>query len=183
MYKKIGRIIHSLTIVLIVFIGLITIGSFVNFLSFRFFIVNSGSMAPSIKTGSLILSQKTKDVKKNDVITFFYPLNDVKYVTHRVAAIEQVNKNEVVYRTKGDANNSIDSQFVRPEAVYGKVLFAIPTLGYFFSFVRTTPGLALFLIIPTTIIVYNEFLSIIKELKLLLTIKGKNKQQDQKKNE
>lgn len=173
--KKIVSLINSITILAIVLIGAITIGSFVNVLSFRFFIVNSGSMEPTINTGSLILSQKTKDIKKNDIITFFYPLNDVKYVTHRVNAVEKVNNNEVVYRTKGDANNTVDNGFVRAEAIYGKVLFSIPLLGYFFSFVRTTPGLTLFLIIPTTIIVYNEILNIVKELKLLLAKKSKQK--------
>lgn len=175
MKKTFGSLINSLLIVIIVLVGFVTIGSFVNIFSFKFFIVSSGSMQPTIKTGSLILSQKTKDVKKNDIITFFYPLNEVKYVTHRVINVENVNKNEVVYRTKGDANNTVDSGFVRPEAVYGRVLFAIPWLGYFFSFVRTTPGLTLFFIIPTTIIVYSELLNIIKEIKLIVADRNNKK--------
>jgi len=138
-------------------------------------------MEPTIKAGSILLSQKTKTIKEGDIITFFYPLNDVKHVTHRVNKIEKTEgENDIVYRTKGDANNTVDTGFVRPEAVYGKLVVTIPFLGYFFSFLRTTIGLMIFIIIPATIIVYNEILSVIKEIKSIMRKRKEEKTEKEK---
>ncbi len=145
----------------IILLGLITIVTFVNLGGLRFYIVNSGSMEPEIKKGSLILVHKGSEIKQGDAITYFSPLSESNYVTHRVSRIETM-ENEKIYWTKGDANNIEDESFVSQKEIFGKVLFNIPFLGYFFSFLRTTPGLTIFIVIPSTIIAYTEVLNIKK---------------------
>ena len=94
-------------------------------------IVMSGSMEPSISTGSVcFVSTKTKydSIEEDDIIT--YNLLTAK-ITHRVV---EINKNGLI--TKGDSNTSRDLGYVTPENYYGKVLWHIPFLGYAIYFLR-----------------------------------------------
>lgn len=88
----------------------------------RVFTVLSGSMEPTVPTGSVVLVDTHKEPKKNDIITF--RMSDV-YVTHRMIGEEQKG-----YITKGDANNCADFQNVPVEKVTGVVIAVIPMAGY-----------------------------------------------------
>jgi len=50
----------------------------------------------------------------------------------------------------------------------GKVELSIPFVGYPIAFAKTLPGLIVLIIVPGTIIVYNELLNIKKEIIELL---------------
>ena len=100
----------------------------ISIMNFKFYTVISGSMEPEFNIGDLIVSQKKNqaDIKVNDVISF--SLDGRNTITHRV--IEIVNKNgETLYKTKGDNNNSEDSDLVRYEQIQGMVVFKINKLG------------------------------------------------------
>ncbi len=45
----------------------------------------------------------------------------------------------------------------------GLALFAIPRVGYFRDFIKTFPGLALLILIPSGLLLGNEFLSLSRE--------------------
>lgn len=100
------------------------------------YVVLSGSMEPSIPTGSVIFVQ-TRDVyvQPGDVILY---MNSTGNVTHRV-----VKYQNGAYVTKGDANSTCDSVPVKKEQIKGKVLFHIPELGYMVLFFRTSKGICL----------------------------------------
>ncbi len=90
------------------------------------YVVLSGSMEPTIKTGSLCFINKhtsIEKIKEKDIIAF--KLNDGTLVTHR--AIE-VSDSGIV--TKGDNNDVIDSGKVQKVNYFGKNMFWIPKLGY-----------------------------------------------------
>lgn len=96
---------------------------------FRFkpYVVLSGSMEPSIHTGSVAYVNtniKGDDIKVGDIIAF--NINGMN-VTHRVASI---NENERTIITKGDANKSADYEPISIDGVFGKTEFAIPYVGY-----------------------------------------------------
>ena len=57
---------------------------------YRFFIVRSGSMTPTIKTGSVVLVSIRKDYKVGDIITFVGDHRDTfgGTTTHRLVKIE-----------------------------------------------------------------------------------------------
>lgn len=100
------------------------------------YIVLSGSMEPSIPTGSVIFVQTREIfVQPGDVILY---TGSAGNVTHRVVK----DQNEV-YLTKGDANSTCDSLPVKKEQIKGKVLFHIPGLGYVVLFFRTSKGICL----------------------------------------
>ena len=90
--------------------------------------IGSGSMEPAIKKGDAVIINKVDspdDIKEGDVIAFGH---DGKTIVHRLVKIEKVN-GVVYYRTKGDANNSIDNINLTIKNIEGKVKFKIPYIA------------------------------------------------------
>ena len=87
--------------------------------------VVSGSMAPEIPVGSLVIAQPVEPARiaAHDVIAFD---SGGVVVTHRVVENRR-EQQELV--TKGDANAGNDMAAVPYDAVIGKIVVHIPTLG------------------------------------------------------
>lgn len=91
------------------------------------YVVKSGSMEPTIKAGSVIYVKpygKEESICSGDMVSF--QAGGVM-VTHRVVSVDQERQ---VVMTKGDANQKQDPAPVPMNAIYGKVRFCIPGLGY-----------------------------------------------------
>ena len=104
-------------------------------------IISSGSMSPSIPTGSLCFINKNypfEKIKEDDVIAY-YQLD--QRVIHRVI---RVNKNDL--RTKGDNNDFTDRLRATKENYYGKYVFSIPYVGYYITALQTVAGKVIFII-------------------------------------
>ena len=100
------------------------------------YVVLSGSMEPSIETGSVCFINKNvkyESVKEKDVIAF--KMNDGTLVTHRAVKIDE---NGIV--TKGDNNKDEDNNLVTNKNYVGKNLFWIPKVGYVVKTFQTTTG-------------------------------------------
>lgn len=157
-YQKIKKWISNITttLLLVVLLGLIFIvistkasGGEPQIFGYQLKTVLSGSMEPGIKTGSIIAVKPGGDMTRfneGDVITFMEKDNLI--VTHRIT--EVINNGEkVMYKTKGDNNESGDMNPVLSEnvlAVYTD--FTIPYLGYFVDFAKSKAGSALLMILP-----------------------------------
>ena len=74
------------------------------------YIITTSSMEPDIKTGDVVICQKTdaKDLKEGDVITFN---KNGEVITHRIIKIE-TNDEINYYITKGDNNTLEDNEKV-----------------------------------------------------------------------
>ncbi len=134
----------------------------------RLYTVQSGSMAPTIPAGSIVLVKPAAEYREGDVITFKsaserYLEKPTSTITHRIYKVLE-EEGKVVYLSKGDFNPSPDSEPVTRELVLGKVIFSVPLIGYPVSFARTVPGLVILIVIPATILIYSEILNIKKEL-------------------
>jgi len=121
--------------------------------------VLSGSMEPSIKTGSIIAVKTGGDMtrfKENDVITFME--EDEKLVTHRIVEVIKSGE-QVMYRTKGDNNATEDVNPVLAQNVVAEYRgFTIPYLGYFADFADSKKGTVLLMIVPGILIfLYSIF--------------------------
>lgn len=110
----------------------------------RSYVVSSGSMSPALSTGSLVFVSSAKDYRVGDIITFKSKTGN-KYTTHRIVEVTK-NGEHISYKTKGDANESPDSDPVPQDRVVGRVVFHISRLGYLMSFLRTKVGLILFVV-------------------------------------
>jgi len=134
-----------------------------DFRGFRILIVKSGSMEPAIKTGSLILIQKQPSYQIKDIVTYGSLVRKDTLVTHRITA-QDTTHSKLLFTLKGDANKSPDLNGVPPSAIIGRMLFAIPYLGYLIAFVKTPIGISIFVIIPATIIIWEEIKNIRSKL-------------------
>lgn len=182
MLKKIkiaGKIVYWLLIAVVVFLaGMTLLSTFNTKLTTNLFVVQSGSMQPTISVGSLVVVKKDDNYANGDIITFFG--SKVKTIppqgltTHRIVEVKKIALGEE-YVTRGDANNATDSSKVRKEQIVGKVIFTIPLLGYPIAFTKTLPGLILIIVIPATIIVYQELINLKNDLVRKLAKKKKEK--------
>ena len=130
----------------------------------KIFVVQSGSMNPTISVGSIVVVQRQRQFQKGDIITYIHPSNTSEYITHRIVGIRKEG-NAISYQTKGDANSSADLDLIKKEAIWGKVNFTIPYFGYFIGFIKTKIGLTLAIILPLSFVVASEIRVIVKEVK------------------
>jgi len=133
-----------------------TLASNTNLLGgYRSFLVQSGSMEPTIMTGDIVVVHSQPQYFINDTITFFG--SDGRIVTHRIIGVSQ-KEDKTVFTTKGDANRSVDSDVAKPDKIIGKVILVIPKLGYFVNFSKSLPGLIILVFIPTFFLVLDELI-------------------------
>ena len=131
--KIIKKIINVLTTLIIVVGGIFLVLYLFGIVPY---VILSGSMEPTIKTGSLCFINKKVDVqeiKKKDVIAF--KLDDGTLVTHRV---DKINKDGII--TKGDNNKRVDDGVVTANNYVGKNIFWIPKVGYVVMAFQSTRG-------------------------------------------
>jgi len=162
---KVLKIIYSVFVAFIILVALLLIVSVFPITgNYKLMIVQSGSMAPAIKTGSVAIVKPADDYKIGDVITFG-PYSKIKApTTHRVYDMKVVG-GEPVYITKGDANNAPDSREIKKSDIVGKVLFDVPYMGYAVDFAQKPLGFALIIIVPAALIILDEVKKIYGEVK------------------
>lgn len=135
---------------------------------FRIYIVTSGSMEPAVKTGSIVISVPYQKYVQGDIISF---KQDKNIITHRlmVKFFPEGANSSPVYKTAGDANKSFDPWEVRDEEIVGKSVLSLPYLGYIANYAKTPYGFMLFVIVPATIVIYEEFKNLLREMRKFLS--------------
>ncbi|HEV2123225.1 MAG TPA: signal peptidase I [Chloroflexota bacterium] len=122
------------------------------FFAYETFIVRSGSMEPAIRTGSIVVVQPVPplSIRVGDVITYRRPEDPDTTITHRVVEVRPPAGPAAapVFRTKGDANASVDPWEVQLQGVAWREVFSVPFAGYVFAFTQQPVGRFLFLVIP-----------------------------------
>lgn len=80
------------------------------FLAYQTSTMLTGSMAPLINPGDVVVSTKTPtaELKIGDVITYNIPVQDHRVETHRIATLTRNAGGTTTVTTKGDANNGPD---------------------------------------------------------------------------
>lgn len=107
-------------------------------LGFGLSVVLSGSMEPELSTGDLLLVVAREEYKPDEVVVF---LDGRSAVVHRIISMD----GDTVI-TQGDANNQKDEP-ISTELICGKVVLAIPLLGYLVSIIKTPLGTLLILVL------------------------------------
>lgn len=155
----VGNIFIFLAFLAVVFF---LVSIFVPNFSYSLFVVKTGSMEPTIKTGSIVLSKKLANYGENDIITF----SDFERgnITHRIIRVVDEN-GSVKFETKGDANESVDRNLVEKATILGKVIFKVPFLGYLTMKLKGFWGIAILILVPAVWIIYGEISKIKNELK------------------
>jgi signal peptidase len=94
--------------------------------------VQTGSMRPSLPPGTLVVVRPVEpdEIGIGTVITYQLESGKPAVTTHRVTSLGINNvSGERIFRTKGDANDAVDLEPVRPVQVRGEVWYAVPYLG------------------------------------------------------
>lgn len=124
-------------------------------------VVQSGSMSGNaedhIEVGDLIFvtSTDTEKLQEGDVISF---LEDGLVITHRIMAVDTDESGELLFTTKGDANNVEDSKPVSEEQVIGIYRYRLAGVGDFAMFLQTPLGMLLFIGIPLCLFVIYDII-------------------------
>ncbi len=125
----------------------------------KIYVVLSGSMEPSLHTGGVVVSRPLSQYGVGDIISFKSSAKSKEITTHRIVAIDQKGT-DINYQTKGDANNAPDPTTVSHNNVVGKSLFSLPYLGYLVEFTKSPRGFILFIVVPATVLIWEEIKSI-----------------------
>ena len=131
--KTIKIIVNIITTLIIIFGGLFII---LFCFGIQPYVVESGSMEPTIKTGSVCFVNRRAnydEIKVGDIIAFKINSNDL--ATHRVNSITDYG-----IETKGDANDNVDGIITNRETFVGKNILSIPGVGFIIRDLQTTKG-------------------------------------------
>ena len=99
-------------------------------------VVLSGSMEPALSVGDLLTVAKSDTYAVGDIVVY---QDGRSAVVHRIVSID----GDLV-TARGDANNAADEPFTI-DRIKGKVVLAIPVLGYLVSIIQTPIGTVLIL--------------------------------------
>jgi signal peptidase len=171
-FEKIGKIVKLVVFIVVCFFAVVIIISAIPFPNgMKTYVVKSGSMSPTIKAGDVIFAVGQQNYGINDIVTYSPKVKSetIETITHRIVEIHDGN-----FVTKGDNNPDTDTDTVTLKQIKGKYITRFPYLGYLVSFLRTTLGFVLFIVVPGTIVIYEE----IKQLIEYINNKEKNKKNE-----
>ncbi len=168
--KVFSNSIFTLLIIFLILSAFMSIGAKKNrdgvpsILGYKPMTVLTGSMAPKINPGDMIIDKSVnpESIKVGDVVT--YRVNSNMLITHRV--IEIVNKEgKSAFKMKGDANNVEDNNLVTEEQLIGRYSFRIPYAGYVANFARSIYGFVLLILVPAALLIYDQVKTVLSEMK------------------
>lgn len=109
-------------------------------LGYRTMTMLTGSMAPQINPGDVVVSTPvaTRDLHSGMVISYHIPIDDHRIVTHRIVSVDHGMDGTVTVQTKGDANKTVDpwKATLSGDSVF-QVRAVVPKLGYAIEALRT----------------------------------------------
>ena len=116
-------------------------------------------MDPTIPVGALIVSEQTDItvVNVDDIICFRSKSTEMygKIITHRVVEKMIGENGEVLLLTKGDANPTIDGQYVDSENYVGRIIYTMSDTNVFadiISFLTSKSGFVVCIALPVLLI-------------------------------
>jgi len=138
--------------------------------AYNAYVVLTGSMEPEIMTKDVVVTKKrdAKDLEEGDIITFLSSdtrLSNI-IVTHRIVEkfYDSVT-NKYSFRTKGDANNTVDLALAEDYNIIGEVIFKIPKLGYVQEILASKGGLIIIILIPCLAVLSYDIVKLGKNIK------------------
>jgi signal peptidase I len=149
--RIVSVLVLALATAIVLGLAAITIGP--RIFPYQALVVRSGSMAPTIPTGSIVFYRPiaATRVKKGDVIVFNEPGQTNTKVTHRVYAVENGSSGKF-FVTKGDANGAPDPWHVPAVGKGWKAVAHVPYVGYILFDIQSTYGRLLLLLVPAALL-------------------------------
>ena len=129
--------------------------------NYKMYIVNSDSMAATdFKAGALIMVKEVdpSTLKEGDIITFMSQDTNSfgETVTHKIRKLTTDAEGNPGFVTYGTTTDVDDETIVTYPYILGKYESHIPGLGFFFNFLKTTPGYFICIFTPFMLIILYE---------------------------
>lgn len=117
----------------------------------------SGDATDHIEVGDLIFvgKEEPEKLEEGDVIAF---MSGGTTVTHRITAIDTAENGNLLFTTKGDANEVEDTEAVTEEQFVGVYRGRIPKVGNFALFLQRPQGMLLFIGVPLLAFIIYDIL-------------------------
>src|SRR3989338_8310306 len=170
MDKAFKILYRTFYVAIIVIIAFLLVALFPIKGNYQIKIVKSGSMEPSIKTGSIVVIKPSASYAVGDVVTFGKDTKKDIPTTHRIVSSRAV-EGVLLFTTKWDANEDKDTNEIRQGDINGKVLFDVPYFGYIIDLARKPLGFAVLIILPALILIFDEGVKIFHEIKKMRTLR------------
>lgn len=153
--RRLGRAAATLALVAGLAIACATIVPAL--LGYERYAITSGSMDGSYDRGSVAYADTVpvSDLRVGDVITYSPPRGESadELLTHRIASIHRDREGELVFRTKGDANQHVDPwRFQLDGPTQARVSFGVPYVGYALAALSIKPIRMLVIGLPALLI-------------------------------
>lgn len=106
-------------------------------LGFRALVVRSGSMAPAIQAGDVVVTRlvRPSTVEPGDIVTFRDPSRHGDLVTHRVVqALSEGDR--LAFVTRGDANTGEERWSITRDGTVGAAAFRLPGAGHLLAWLQ-----------------------------------------------
>jgi signal peptidase I len=134
--RGLGR---TLTLIAVAAIAVAVLPWVLRVAGYRPLIVQSGSMAPAVRTGDAIVSRVVhpSEVGVGDVVTFVDATRGGRLITHRVVEVRH-HGSHYAFVTKGDGNTAVERWDIDDNTTLGRMALRIPKLGFFMA-VTSTP--------------------------------------------
>ena len=151
-----------------------------NLFGIRFYIVLTDSMSPSennkdddvhFNAGDIVLIKNVKDAKAlqpGEVIAFVSQNSDSfgETITHMIREVRTTEEGNVIgYVTYGTNTGTDDEALVEPEYVLGTYAGKLPKVGHFFSFLKTTPGYIVCILVPFLLLILWQGVNVVRLFK------------------
>ena len=176
--KKVINIVKNIVVWLVVIVAvcmmIFTIVSVTTFnrndrhlFGFRAYVVTSDSMSKTdFDAGDLILVKKVdpSTLKEGDIITYMSqnPESFGETITHKIRSITKDANGNPGFITYGTTTDTDDATIVTYPYVLGKYEKAIPNIGTFFTFLKTTQGYFVCIFIPFMLLILYQGLNCIR---------------------
>jgi len=170
-----GKVLSWILIAVTVLVMIFTVFSVMTFdrndrnlFGTRFYIVLSDSMSPSennkndkirFNAGDIVLIRNVDnagELQPGEVIAFISQNEESfgKTVTHMIRERRENSEGKLIgYVTYGTNSGTNDKALVEPEYVLGRYSGKLPGVGHFFSFLRTTPGYIVCILVPFLLLI------------------------------
>lgn len=137
---------------------------------YKAFIVLSDSMsATDFDAGDLVLVREVAPatLQAGDIITY-QSQNSHNYgenVTHKIRALTVTEDGNPGFITYGTTTNTNDEAIVTYPYIQGKYVMALPKVGTFFQFLKTTQGYILCILLPFLMLIIYQGLNCVKSFR------------------
>lgn len=176
--KKVINIVKNILVWLVVILAvgmmIFTIISVTTFnrndrhlFGYRAYVVTSDSMSKTdFDAGDLILVKNVDPatLKEGDIITYMSqnPESFGETITHKIRSITKDANGNPGFITYGTTTDTDDATIVTYPYVLGKYEKAIPNIGTFFTFLKTTQGYFVCIFIPFMLLILYQGLNCIR---------------------